>query len=323
MESVPLDQILTLLPDDIRLHRRASLSTIRSASSSAYIRRLTLRGESDSLNLVVKRVLRTEWATHSLLNEELPRVVPQLHGAGEIGANDWCLVMEDLSLQTGTMNLTGMRAALRSLAEVHRRFANRRRELPAEGPATAGTTAAEVGRQLGQALEVLIGIAPLLEMEIDEYKMKIAREVAQCLASETAHLTQDRRHALVHGDFHFGNIFQFSETEVRIGDWGSAALQVPAWDLIMCSEQEVAYYLAHADHAEGFCDDLRAAVLYRMAEFITTGVMFLLTPAGALADTLPLCFDRFIEAATTADFRGGSGVRFPNDLSERRDIVTC
>lgn len=319
MKPVSFDQVLTLLPEGLRQGRRVSLTVIGNHLAQSCVQRLTLAGKADSLNLVVKRVSQTEFTTHALLSQEVPHLVPRLHAAVEIKANDWLLFMEDLSVPgpEAAMDLTGMRSALRSLAEVHSRFANSRNRLRAAGLSTIGVNAPEVGRRLRQALDVLIAIGPLFDLTAE--RTRIAGEVALSLRSETIRLIKEPRHTLVHGDFHFGNVLRLSRTEVRISDWGCAAMQVPAWDLIMCSEDEVSYYLDHSKRGDGFFQDLRAAVLYRMAEFIIAGTRLLFASPVRIADTLPLCIDRLIEAATAMEFRGGRGVHFPRVLGQSQE----
>ncbi|HKP47864.1 MAG TPA: aminoglycoside phosphotransferase family protein [Pyrinomonadaceae bacterium] len=313
MECIPLRNILDLIPAHIHSQRHASVSSVANSDSPALVQRLTLSGEVDAVNLIVKQVTHTEWTAHSLVSSAFSHVVPSLIGCGQAKANAYYLVMEDCGgpEDEKLMDLPAMHTALRLLASVHQRFANNKRRLSEAGLSTAGLDASTVAFRLSRALDVLVGLVPVFDVGVDEQQLKAAGVAAANLVCETAPLLDDSRHTLVHGDFHFGNIFLSSGGEVRLGDWGNAGIQSPAWDLIMCSENEVAYYLDRVAAPDGFFTLLRAAVLYRLAEFITTGVALLLSPANSAGAALPLCIERFVEAAAGADFRGGRGVQIP------------
>jgi hypothetical protein len=312
MERFLIDEALALLPESILRGRRASACTIGHPSEHPCTLRLTLVGDIDSLRLVVKRVSRIEYQTHSLLFRELPHLVPGLLATGKIKENDWLLVMEDSSTSEAepVMDLTAMRSALRALAEVHCQFSNRKHRLRAAGLSTAGNNAREVGDQLGTVLDLLMTVKSLFDIALDEDRLRIAREVALTLDLETVPLLKPSNQTLVHGDFHFENILRAPTTGVRLTDWGSAAIQVPGWDLVMCSENEVEYYLSCTSRPDGFYRCLRAAVLYRMAEFIVTGTGLLFTSMERIADTISVCIERLVQTAAATEFRGGQGVRF-------------
>jgi hypothetical protein len=311
-----IDEALSLLPPGMVRGRAISVAAMGRHHGHPDVLRLRMTGSVDTLCLVVKRVSRLEYETHALLSRELPHVVPHLYvGAPSRAQQDWIVVMQHhrptCSRASRSIDRTTVQQVLRALAEIHQTYAHSVDRLRLLGLTNAGASAGDLGERLAAALDVLPTLCHLLHISIGADILHRAREAIETLKYHTAAQSGNSRPTLVHGDFHFDNILKAGDASVRITDWGCAAIQSPAWDLVLCSEREIDVYLsAGAVQPPGFYESLRTAVLSRMAEFVVVASGMLLRGVTQVGDTLPLSLERLVEAATAPEFRGGRGVRF-------------
>src|SRR5262249_31123367 len=137
--------------------------------------------------------------------------------------------------ETGPPDHAVIQEALRLLALTHDRFIGRVAELPDELPALAPDY-----RVSCVALALSMG---LLELCHDTCAMKEFGRMDDVLSEQAAILKDPNAHTLLHGDFHLANI-AYSDRGVRILDWGEAVIGPAAWDLALCPEEDIDFYLS-------------------------------------------------------------------------------
>ena len=300
--------------------------------------------DGSSPTFIIKKVGRLEYNLHRLLCREVPGTVPRFIGAWPTyqestarSNGDLFLLMEDvtcdelpsvtrkatigddgLEIWTSVASAATFRGALRLLATVHTHFLNKTLELRRRGVQRTQidpVTLSESARRTHAALDLY---ADLLELPIDVLAIREVLRLGALLTEQLTLLQTARTWTLVHGDFHLGNIAVGREGGVRLLDWGSATLQVLVWDLVLCGEPEVEYYLGvleacrcHFKSETLFYSQLRAAVICRTYLFLEMALNILVNRGSTrVAAALPLCVERLIEAASSPAFRGGRGVRF-------------
>jgi len=323
-----------LVPEEVV---NVELSPLAGGFSGAMLSRVrvTLAG-GGTRAFVLKRARALEREVHRLLDRELPGTAAALLGScrapgSEAVEDGWLLLMPDLAADGGDaaarplrrwgVALGGREAlgqGLGKLAGVHGRFTGRAADLRAIGLAFAPPswlTESASAPAVAGALRVCAG---LLDLPIERQTLDAVDAVSRALPERLAALDAPDDLTLVHGDFHQGNVVSLRDGSVRVLDWGAAALQVPAWDLVTQCEAEIRSYLAI--RAAGGCPvreegrfhrELRAATICRMLAFIQAGLRTILGgdgPAGVeegVLRCLPMCAARLVTAASDSAFRGG------------------
>jgi hypothetical protein len=296
---------------------------------------------------LVKTTNEIEYAVHRLVSQAFREAVPELIAGGRTGHDagaEWLLVLEDLPVgplarvtaragpgKTGAppcgmvRELAPFREALRLLARVHAHFQERRCQLEGCGLRPITPDALSLQRSVPASCALLRFCKTFFDLCLDGQAIAELERIGSFLPAVLRSLGEPEAWTLVHGDLHFGNLLLDACGGVRIADWGSAAIQAPAWDLILCGEPEVNHYLAaatgHACHLgteKEFLERLRAAVICRMYGFIQTGLASLLQAGSTwVLDALPVCVRRLLEAAGSTAFRGGQGICFRPEAPRR------
>jgi phosphotransferase family enzyme len=342
-QSLILDRLLELLSPASTLVKMENpvLEPIPELCDCMRLFRLRFNQPNGSpRSFVVKTVKAHEYAIHRLLSTQVSGATPRVFGGGRVGADlttEWLLVMEDFALgplvwiapdeplpsskpapAASALLLSSFQEALRLLAIIHARFLDRRSELETCGVRPVHIDPVALSESVPATCSLLTLCKTLLGLPLEAPMITEIKRIGVHLALMLKPLQMDACWTLVHGDFHFGNLLRDSSGNIRIADWGSAAIQSPAWDLVLCSETEVAYYVevmgrcAHICRNEPeFFSQLRAAVIYRMYVFIQSAIVSVLNGRSPwMAPALPICMQRFIEVASSGCFRGGNAVRF-------------
>jgi hypothetical protein len=250
------------------------------------------------LPVLLKRVTPKELAVHRLIADELPNAVPPLDGVWPSSTDDSeCLIaIRDLrrerQLVLGGAEL--LRAGVRTLAAVHDRFVGRAGQLRAAGVAEPPALA-EPFELVGESL-ARVNCHENWSISTEDLDDYVKLEPA--IAEERSLLANEWEWTLVHNDFHLENIFAAQGEAALILDWESACLQVPAWDLVACSKEAVAEYLAgsHAGGDPSFARLLQAAALVRMQWLLRFLLRSTEVPEEARASAARACMRRVLDA---------------------------
>jgi hypothetical protein len=288
----------------------------------------TARGEIVK-TWIIKDGTRRELEVLQLLNREIPDVAPRVLDWWQTTKDESIsLLMEDAAeLPCASVTVTNglpdfvfpeagapdhsfFREALRLMAMIHGRFLGRTAtfdgKLPALAPGSIRIRCATLALSLR-----------LLEPPPDSRALEIFGSMDPMLVEQAAILDDPIAHTLLHGDLHLANIAR-AQGAVRILDWGEAMIGPAAWDLALCGESDVEFYLSERasfnsglEPTAAFYVRLRAAVICRMHRLLETAFANVVggeTRWSALA--IQVCLDRLLTAAASPAFRGGEGIRF-------------
>ena len=248
---------------------------------------------------MLKHVTPNELVVHRLIARELPNAVPPLDRVwpSPMNDNEYLIAIRDLADDRQPM-LGGeelLRAGLRTLAAVHDRFARRASQLRVAG-VTEPPSLIEPFQLVGESL-MCVNDRDNLGISIEDLDNYVTLEPA--IADERSLLADEWEWTLVHNDFHLENIFAVHGRAALILDWESACLQVPAWDLVACSREAVAEYLANTQAGGGPCFGrrLRAATLVRMQWLLRLLVHSTEVPEAVRAPAARACMHRLLNAS--------------------------
>jgi len=308
----------------------ASPASLTNVEGRAGVFRIVLaKARPHPSSLIVKCASPWEAEIQSRIARELAETVPAVYGRPiplkEQTTDAVALLMEDLGgrgMSCAThadapgsfpvRQLAAYDRAVAMLAAVHAHFAGELSALPPPKNLAAGFAEAAAG--LPDVLRLMVSIVgvPLADAAIKDVD-RAGPRITECMSlfAETQALS------LVHGDFHPGNVMVNAAGDVRIIDWSTATTGPAEWDLVICGERQIAYYL-DARAAAGrpadstFFQRLRAAVVVRMVEFIGAAVRLVLADSSPLTETfrlaIPVYTGRLLEAAGASAFRGGDPV---------------
>jgi hypothetical protein len=264
-------------------------------------------------SFVLKSASVWEAETHVRVASEIEDVVARVYGKIRTPGGLVSLLMEDLdSRQMRCIGIDSDRAeaygrATEVLATVHNYFDGHWSCLtdpPRIEYGLSGETVHELPVLLNLLVAVLgISLNETVIREVSRIGTHFEEHVRRCASSGSLTLT--------HGDFHPRNVMYSAAGEVRILDWGEAAVGTPEWDLVMCGEEQLSGYLARRACLDerAFLERLRSAVILRMFRFIhaAIGLVFAesTVPSESFLMSIPLYVARLLEAANSTLFRGG------------------
>jgi serine/threonine protein kinase len=337
MQSLPNWAIKAIL---LRLgvSRPVALEVESLSSHTKSVFRLRAQGvHAGPLSVIVKITTSGECRIHRLLSESFPEIVPAVRETvyddrlASSTSDGHALVLDDVlpggSLENirrsngnaghackARLSHSRFLGALSSLAKIHARFVGAAASLQSHGLRSKNVTPDLGDVALGDVFQSVNAIQNIFDLS------PMKREIAELtkIKCELTHVSKilERPAAMtvIHGDFHPGNLLLDEFDRVWITDWGAAGLQLPAWDLVMCGEREIAHYLESFGDIERyggiehFFAQFRAAVLCRMYFFVRLIVRSACEFPDFL-EVLPLCVGRLI-SATEPGFRGGQPLRW-------------
>jgi hypothetical protein len=309
--------------------KRSRISTEPCLGAAGSVHRLIYAAPGKIVKTwIVKDSTPRELAVLRVLNAEIPDVAPRVLDSWPTGDDRISLLMEDASElpcvpaarsnglpdfvfpESGPPDHSFFQEALRLLAITHGRFLGSTAALDGKLPVLAPGSM----RMGCAALALCLG---LLDASPDSRKLEALRGMDPLLLEQAAILNDPIAHTLLHGDFHLANIAR-AQRVVRILDWGEAMIGPAAWDLALCGESDINFYLSvRASFNSGlepvatFPVRLRAAVICRMHRLLEVAMSKVLAGEGRWSGpAIGVCLDRLLTAASSPEFRGGAGIQF-------------
>ncbi len=312
-----------------RLANRLASPSERAGTAAGHgIVRLDIStGAAATASCVAKVTSLREVAAHQLVDAALPRLTPKFFQAisldDENPARDrYLLLMEDCGAKAPVTTLTALfsgphgrrgaqkhlKAAIRQLAAVHRRFETCAAELERRGIGPALTGRVPDAQEVASIIERGLRLAGCSSR--DETLGAQCATVFHHMSDFFARMQNKERHTLVHGDFHFDNILVRQPDGPIVVDWGAAALANPCWDLVFCGFDELATYLhatgTRAHRRKDFLEDHRAAVGVRMLGLLQAALALQQQRPAAPRSAIPVIIRNFARAASRP-YRAGTG----------------